>query len=791
MESKYDHIKTEKEIADFWESRKIFKFDESRSGEIFSIDTPPPTVSGDIHMGHVYSYANAEFIARYKRMRGYNVFYPFGLDNNGLPTELLIEKKHNISAEDMSRDKFVEMVLNDIQEYNKKYIDTFKRLGLSIDWLLTYQTISKEVQKISQTSFVELYNSGRIYRKEGPVLYCPKCKTTVSQMELVDKNVESKMVYIKFSADMIIATTRPEMLPACVAIFVNPNDPKNSKLAGKEIEVPLFGQKVKVISDSRVNPEKGSGVVMCCTFGDQTDIEWYKAYGLPLKIIINEEGKMTHPYFEGMNIKDAREKIINDLKKQGLVVKEESIEHAVNTHERCGTEIEYTVKNQWFIKYLDIKDKLLELGESINWYPAHMKTRYANWVRGLQWDWCISRQRYFGIYFPVWYCKKCGKPAVARQEDLPVNPFIDKPKNKCECGSDEFVPETDVLDTWATSSLTPLINAREWLDGKYEKVFPMSLRPQAHDIITFWAFTTIVKSYFHKGSIPWHDIVISGHGLDPNGRAMHKSLGNIIDPLKYFEKYGADAVRYWASSSSLGEDCAFQEKEVVAGSRLINKMWNIARFIEMNCSDVSAKSSNLIDKWITYSMYEAVDRATKAFDSYNYYQARNAAESFFWTLANDYLEFIKYRVYGNDKSACNTLASAFLGALKMFAPFMPFATEKIYQEIFLKNYVIGKNFGENRESIHLTEWPKAGTIDTNEYSNGKKAVEVISFIRRWKHDNGMALNAPISEIRLSKDVEHELGGAITDIKGAMNISSISFGSAEIDIGNGVKISIVK
>jgi len=791
MESKYDHTKTEEEIAQFWEANNIFKFSHDPNAEIFSIDTPPPTVSGDIHMGHVYSYANAEFIARYRRMRGYNVFYPFGLDNNGLPTELLIEKKHNINAEDLGREKFVELVYKDIQEYNKKYIDIFKRLGLSIDWSLTYQTISKDVQKVSQKSFVDLYKAGRIYRKEGPVLYCPKCRTTVSQMELADKIIESKMVYIKFAENVIIATTRPEMLPACVAIFVNPDDKANSRLIGTEVEVPIFKQKVKIIGDSRVDPEKGSGVVMCCTFGDQTDIDWYKAYNLPLKLIINEEGKITHPYFAGMSVKEAREKIIKDLEGMGLVVKEEKIEHAVNTHERCGTEIEYTVKSQWFIRYLDIKDKLLEMGNAVKWYPEYMKARYTNWVNGLQWDWCISRQRYFGVYFPVWYCKKCGKPAIAKEEDLPVNPFVDKPKEKCECGSDEFVPETDVLDTWATSSLTPLINARWGLDEKYRYIFPMSLRPQAHDIITFWAFTTIVKSYLHMGSIPWHDIVISGHGLDPNGRAMHKSLGNIIDPVKYFDKYGADAVRYWASSSSLGEDCAFQEKEIIAGSRLINKMWNIARFIEMNCSSVEEESNNPIDKWITYALYEAINKATKEFDVYNYYQARNAIENFFWAFANDYLEFIKYRVYGKDKSACRTLVYTFLQVLKMFAPFMPFATEKLYQEIFIGNKAINKAFGEGKVSLHLTKWPVAGNIDQEAYSNEKTAVDVISFIRRWKHDNGLALNAPLREVVISSSAEGALSSAVDDIKGAMTISKVGFGEAELDIGNGLKITIIK
>lgn len=784
MESRYDPIAVEGKIRKFWEEKKIFEFDLNDKREVYSIDTPPPTVSGQLHVGHIFSYSQAEFIARYKRMRGFNVFYPFGLDNNGLPTELLIEKKHNTTAERLGREKFVGLVKKDIKEYNEKYIELFKTLGLSVDWSLTYQTISDEVQRISQRSFLELKKINRVYRKEAPVLYCPKDRTTVSQMELKDKMLKSRLIYVKFSKDVTIATSRPELLPACVAVFVNPTDTKHKKLIGKTVAVPIFGQDVEIRADERVDPAFGTGVVMCCTFGDVTDIEWYKAYDLPLRMVIDENGRMTHEYFRGMKIKEAREKILNELREKKFILKEEEIEHAVNVHERCDTEIEFILKKQWYVRYLDLKEKFLELGRKVKWYPEYMVVRYENWVNGLKWDWGISMQRFFGVYFPVWYCKKCGETKFAREQDLPVDPFVDKPKSKCErCGSSEFVPETDIMNTWATSSLTPLINARWGIDDKYLKsIYPMSLRAQAYDIISFWTFTTIVKSHFHTDSIPWNSIMISGQGLDPQGKPMHKHEGNVIYPEQYFKKYGADAVRYWASSSVLGEDNSFQEKEVVAGARLINKLWNVARFVQMNCEDAgNRESGNLIDRWILYRMYETIGRATGHFDVYDYFKARNSTEGFFWEFSNDYLEFVKNRVYKGDKDAKRTLRIVLINVLKMLAPFIPFVTEEIYQEMFRT-----KSGGQ---SLHTSEWPRSEKMNKDEFESGMLAANAIREIRKKKHDGGMALNEQLAKVTVYKDNEKGLKGAIEDIESAMNVQEITFeGKQE---GEGMVKSIEK
>ncbi len=783
MEPRFNFAEAEPRLRKFWESEKVYAFDRKK-GKVYSIDTPPPTVSGDIHLGHVFSYSQAEFIARYKRMRGYNVFYPFGLDNNGLPTELLVEKKYGKTAEQYGREGFIELMKKEVKEYNQQYLELYSRVGLSVDWSLLYETINDNVQRISQKSFIDLYAMQRIYRKKDPVLFCPKCKTVISQMELQDTPLKSKLVYIKFPENITIATSRPELLPACVALFVNPNDERYRSVIHKKIKVPLFGNEVEILADTSIDPNFGTGAEMCCTFGDQNDIALYKTYNLPLRMIIGQEGVIIADKYKGMKIRDARARIIEDLKSGGFVVKEEDLEHTVNTHERCGTEIEFIVKEQWYIRYLDLKDKFIEFGRQVNWYPSIMRVIYENWVNGLKWDWSISRQRFFGVYFPVWYCKKCGEPMLADEKDLPVNPFIDKPKTNCSCGSNEFEPETDVMDTWATSSLTPLINSNWGSKKNYvKKIFPMSMRAQAHDIISFWAFTTIVKSYLHMQSIPWKDIVISGHGLDPNGKSMHKHLGNVTYPQPLFDKYGVDAVRYWASSSILGDDNRFQEKEVVTGAKLVTKLWNLARFLDMKCRDYEDKESdNPIDNFVLNKLKLTIKEATEAFDSYNYFKARTIVENFFWEFANDYIEFAKKRIYDNENGAKRTANKVFYAVIKMLAPFMPYVTEEIYLNLFKQR--------ENVKSIHIAAWPKPKEIRVNKDAakRGKLINSVILAVRQNKHDRQMALNAPIFELTLNKD----LGADVQDIKDAMNISNITIGKGDIKAqGTGIKFSVKK
>ena len=782
MNDKYSHNDVEKKIRAYWSENKVYDFKKD-SKNIYAIDTPPPTVSGLIHIGHVFSYSQADFIARYKRMRGYDVFYPFGLDNNGLPTEILVEKKNNVISENVGREKFIELVQTSIKEYEEMYVSIWKQVGISVDWSYFYTTISKEVQQISQYSFLELNKIDRVYRKETPTIWCTKCKTALSQMELKDKTLKSSFVKINFGDGVIIATTRPEMLSACVAIFVSPEDEKNKKLIGKKVRVPIFGQEITIMSDRRVNPDKGTGVVMSCTFGDLTDIDWYKAYNLPLKIIIDEKANMLEPHFKGMKIKEARKAIIEELKAKGLILEEKDIEHNVNVHERCNTEIEFLVKKQWYIKYLDLKEKLLELGGQLNWNPEYMKVRYDNWVKGLQWDWSISRQRFYGIPFPVWYCKKCNEPIFAEKDELPVNPLNTRPKKACSnCGSIESIPEEDVMDTWATSSLTPLINKKWSLkDERSSDIYPMSLRPQAHDIISFWLFTTVVKCFLHTGKLPWKDVMISGHALDPKGKPMHKSEGNIIEPIPIIEKYGADALRYWASSSKLGEESLFQEKDVITGARIVNKLWNVAKFSHNIKSDDS-NITNPLDKWILSKLMLLIKKSTEMFEEYNYAGAKREIESFFWDFTDNYLEYIKHRVYNNIDNPGYTLNKVFFSLLKLFAPYLPYITEEIYQELYKNNEV---------KSIHLSAWPEfdESSFDENSFNKGEIVSKVIKYIRSWKHDNKIALNAQISDVIIEGDIDKAY---LNDIKGIMRIKKIEFGKANLEIPeSSIKISINK
>ena len=778
MEKKYDPKAVEKRAAELWEAEGVFKFDPNSPNPIYSIDTPPPTVSGDIHLGHVFSYTQSEFIARYKRLRGYNLFFPFGLDNNGLPTEILIEKKFNVTPESIGGSKFVNLLRGEIPAYNQLYVEIFKSLGMSVDWSLSYETISNDVQKTAQTSFLELVAQGRAYRKNAPVIYCPKEKTALSQMELEDKKVNGKLYRIKFDESVTIATTRPELLPSCVALFISPGDERYTHLAGKSVKVPLFDNEVKVIEDKRVDPEFGTGIVMCCTFGDSTDVEWYKEYGLDLKVIINKEGNLEHPYYGAVSISEGRKKIVEDLKSHGLLLEERDIQHTVNVHERCGTEVEFIVKPQWYIKYLDLKDIFIELGRRVNWHPEYMRVRYENWVNGLKWDWGISRQRFFGVAFPVWYCAKCGKPKFAEIDDLPVDPKITKPSSKCECGSDEFAPETDVMDTWATSSLTPLINGR-WKrpDSRMERIYPMNLRPQAHDIISFRAFTTIVKSYLHTNSIPWKDIMISGHGLNADGSPMHKS-GKSLPAKEYIDKYGADIIRYWASSSALGLDSLFEDKVLVAGRRIIVKLWNISKLVESQCLDTipAETSKNTLDAWILDEVNKTSEEASKKFDMFDYFGARRIIESTFWEFADDYTEFVKDRVYAGERNARYIMRLSLISILKMLHPFIPFVTEYIYQDLFRnKEHLFSRGIAD-APSIQLSGWPeKFEGADMNLAQIGKSCAEAARLVRRKKSEDKMPLNAEIKTVSVPDRFREELNStAVEELKKAIKAENINF-----------------
>ncbi|MFH1592486.1 MAG: valine--tRNA ligase [Candidatus Woesearchaeota archaeon] len=787
MSKNYDARKAEEKWRKHWEKSRVYCFNNKSKKKIYSIDTPPPTVSGGIHMGHAFSYTHTDIIARYKRMQGFNVFYPFGFDNNGLPTERLVEKEKNVRAKDTPRKKFNNMCLQVSKEYEDMFKKFWGELGLSVDWSLLYSTIEPRVQRLSQRSFIELYKKGREYRKEAPTIWCPECQTAIAQVELEDKELSSTFNDILFEIEgkhVTIATTRPELLPGCVAIFFHPDDERYRHLKGKKAKVPLFNYKVPILEDKNVDPEKGTGLMMCCTFGDVDDVDkWYK-HNLPLRMSIRKDGVMDKlaQKYEGLSIKEARGEIIKDLEENKLLTTQKHITHVVNVHERCGTEIEFMVTKQWFIKYLDLKKEFLEFGKKLNWYPEHMRVRYDNWIKGLQWDWLISRQRYYGIPFPVWYCEKCGEVILAEDSQLPVDPLKDKPKKFCKCGSKEVVPEKDIMDTWATSSLTPQINAK-WKDNEnlFKKIYPMDLRPQGHDIITFWLFNTVVKSYLHGKKTPWRDVMISGHGLDPQGKKMSKSKGSPYNPIELLKKYPADAIRFWAAGSRLGDDLPYQEKDVLTGQKTVIKLWNAARFSFMHLKGYKLKKTRLegFDKWVLIKLNRIIKTSTEGFENYEYSKTKLGVENFFWnTFADYYLEIIKDRLYNPEKrgkqervSAQYTAYTSFLAIIKLLAPIMPFITEEIYQMYYSKR--------EKEKSVHVSMWPKIEKLEDKDIEKGgDRAIEIISEVRKFKAKNKKSLKEEIY-LTLDKKDEKILKPFIGDLGAVTFAKKIEFGKFKI------------
>ncbi|MBS3137420.1 valine--tRNA ligase [Candidatus Woesearchaeota archaeon] len=806
LENNYNFKDQEPKLQDFWNKNLVYKFNPKTTKEIFSIDTPPPTVSGKMHIGHAFSYSQQDFIARFQRMQGKEVFYPFGTDDNGLATERLIEKMKNVKGSRMDRQEFINLCLTTLEEIRPDFVSDWKKIAISCDYSIFYSTIDNHCRKISQKSFLDLHKVNRVYQKEAPTIWCPNCQTAIAQVELEDKELDSHFNDIIFKTenhqDLIIATTRPEMLGSCVALFANPTDERYKSLFGKKAKVPLFNHFVPILADERAKQDKGTGIVMCCTFGDQTDIEWYKAYNLPLKMSISADGHMNDlaGSYVGLKIKDARKQIIEDLEHHKLLIKKTQIKHAVNTHERCGTEIEILNTKQWFVNYLDLKEEFIERGKQINWHPQFMRVRLDNWIHGLQWDWCISRQRFSGVPIPVWYCKSCNAVTLADESQLPVDPLKAHPKQHCSCGSNEFVPEKDILDTWATSSLTPQLAVQLFDKQLQQKLFPMSLRPQSHDIITFWLFNTLVKTHLHHNTIPWRNVMISGHALDAHGRKMSKSLGNIVEPQKVIEKYGADCLRYWAAGSKLGDDLPYQEKDLVTGQKMITKLWNVAKFCSIHLHDYNGafpEKFELIDQWLLYKLSLIIKEGTESFQNYEYSRTKIIIDDFFWyTFCDYYLEIIKDRVYNPDRrghaariSAQFTLDYTLDVLIKLLAPIMPHITEAIYQTMFIQH--------EKSTSIHLTQWPdvkeqflteefrKAGFI-------GDDIAAIIGVVRKHKSATNVSLKTELKSLVIdcTSEERKNLELALDDLKATVISREIDFNSAKGECTEKIKVDVV-
>ena len=808
-DGEYDPDAVEPKWQSHWVDAETYAYPEESTdpNTTFAIDTPPPTVSGNLHWGHVYGTILQDIVARFERMRGNDVFYPFGYDDNGIASERLTESELDIRHQEFERYEFQQKCREVCAEYEAGFTEKMQAMGISIDWNNTYQTISPEVQRVSQLSFIDLYEQGREYRKKAPAIWCPECETAISQVETEDMEEDSHFNDIAFELveagseptadavsdaeyeyetatepgdDIVISTTRPELIPACVSMFVHPDDERNAHLVGGTAKVPVFGHEVPIYEDDRVDMEKGTGVVMCCTFGDQTDIEWYQAHNLDLRVAIDQSGTMTDlaGEYEGMTTHEAREAIVQDIDDAGQLRDRRDITHIVQVHERDDVPVEYRVTEQWYVDVLDKREEYLEAGREMEWFPEKMFTRYKNWIDGLEWDWCISRQRSSGIPFPVWYCDDCGTEIIADKADLPVDPLSDEPPvESCpECGCSEFVPEDDVFDTWATSSLTPLINAGwDWDDETEEftmerpEIYPMDLRPQGHDIISFWLFHTVIKCYEHTGEVPFDATMINGMVLDENRQKMSKSKGNVVDPDAVLEEYPVDAARFWAAGSAIGDDLPYQEKGLRAGEKLIRKLWNASKLVESLAPDVIDKPDELtaIDRWLLAELDATITETTDYLDNREFSKARDNLRTFFWgTFCDDYLEIAKQRLDdGEDRSAAYTLRTAHERFLKLFAPQLAHVTEELYREMY-----------DSETSIHHSGWPEPLGLEADR-EGGNAAMSVVGTLRKYKSDRQLPLNAELGAV----DVYGPIDGFESDIRGVMHVDDLTVLESEPEI----------
>ncbi|GCE24575.1 valine--tRNA ligase [Dictyobacter alpinus] len=796
LPNRYQFHAVEPRLIRLWADAQTYAFDATGSGPIYTIDTPPATVSGELHLGHCYSYTQTDVIARFQRMRGRRVLYPMGFDDNGLPTERFVEKTIKRKATDMDRADFLAQCSKLTQETEDRFEKIWRRLSLSGDWNYRYSTLSSTVQRTSQWSFIQLYQSGRAYAQIAPTLWCADCQTAIAQAELEDKTLPTLFTTFAFrlpdGTSLPIATTRPELLPACVAIFVHPDDKRYKHLIDQtaSIDSAAFSSQaviqVLILADEAVDPDKGSGAVMCCTFGDSTDVRWWRIHQLPLRAAIGRDGRMTALAgpLAGLAIPAARKKILQSLAEQALILQQETIEHTVGIHERCGTPVEYLQTRQWFIRILDQKERFIEAGRQIRWTPEYMRSRYEHWVENLQWDWCISRQRFLGIPFPAWTCRACGTLLLATQEELPIDPRLKGPNRSCACGSTDFEPEMDVMDTWATSSCSPLIIGR-WMDDPdwFQQHFPANLRPQGHDIIRTWAFYTIIKSLYHCNVSPWQEIMISGHALSAERSKISKSKNNSSDgPLSIIEQESADALRYWATSIKPGNDTVFNPEALAMGRRLITKLWNACRFAESRLQDLDTATLNRqpedllpTDRWLLSRLAHTITFATRQLEQSDYAAARAEVERFFWAdLCDNYLELTKSRLYkgeGADRHAAQwTLYHTLLNVLKLFAPYIPFVTEEIYLGLFQQ--------WDGCASIHIASWPVArdNWFDEQAENAGKLLLEIIRQVRRHKAEQGLSVGAPLESIKLTISAAEipMLQAAQCDLQSATRAHTLDF-----------------
>ena len=784
-----------------WQSDGVYRFDRSSErADVYSIDTPPPTVSGSLHVGHVFSYTHTDLLARYQRMRGKAVFYPMGWDDNGLPTERRVQNFYGVRCDpsqpydatyeppadagslkkgtpqvSISRRNFIELCHQLSAEDEKAFEGLFKRLGLSVDWTQTYETIGDRARRAAQRAFLRNLARGEAYATEAPTLWDVDYKTAVAQAELADRELPGAYHRIGFTRpdgeEVFIETTRPELIPACVALVAHPDDERYRPLFGTTVTTPLFGVEVPVHAHELADPAKGSGIAMICTFGDTTDVTWWRELDLPVRSIVGRDGRivMTPPdgvaaepagaaaYGElaGKTVKQAQKRIVELLADSGdLVGEPKAITHPVKFYERGDRPLEIVTSRQWYLRNggrdADLRGDLVARGEELVWHPGFMQSRYENWVNGLNGDWLISRQRFFGVPFPLWYrLDASGEPVYADlllpdEADLPIDPTSQVPAGYDETQRDQpggFTADPDVMDTWATSSVSPQI-AGGWEDDPdlFARVFPYDLRPQGHDIIRTWLFATVVRSHHEHGSLPWTDAALSGWILDPDRKKMSKSVGNVVTPMGLLEQHGTDAVRYWAANGRLGTDTAFDEGQMKVGRRLAVKLLNASKFALAFPEAEDGPVTEPLDRALLTRLADVVEEATAAFEAYDYTRALERTEAFFWSYCDDYIELVKGRAYGEGESAESASRALRLSLdvlLRLFAPVLPFATEEVWS-------------WWREGSVHAQPWPAAAALrdaggdDRSDPDCLTVAAEVLQAVRRSKSEAKVSMRTPVT-----------------------------------------------
>ncbi len=757
----------EKQILKLWkrEWKRLYGFN-ARARRLFTIDTPPPYPSGrPWHIGAAAHYAQIDMIARTARAQGFSVLFPIGIDRNGLPVELYTERKHDIHLQDLPREKFIELCRTSLDDLEAEMLTIMEKMGMSCDFANYYRTDSEQYRALTQTTFIQLWKKGLIYEDTRPNNYCLDCRTTIADAEIAYEERPAELVWIRFriremGKDMLIATTRPELLGACQAVAVNPGDERYREFVGKHVEIPIYKREVKIIAHPVAKPEFGSGALMICSYGDYSDVRLFRELGLQEIILINTEGRMDRqagPY-AGLRIDEARKRIIEDLEKAGLVTKKEKILHRTPICERSKTAIEIIPMKEWYLRQIDLKQRMLKYADSMVWHPECHKQILHDWINSISIDWPISRRRYYATEIPIWYCKMCGQPNLPHPGRY-WQPWRQKPPFKaCQfCRSEEgFVGEDRTFDTWMDSSISALF-VSGW--PKNKKLYPITIRPQGKEIIRTWLYYSMLRCWQLTGKAPFKHVWIMGWGVDERGQKMSKSKGNVIDPIPILESYGADAFRLWAATeASLGSDFRCSETRIAGTAAFLTKLWNVARFISMFDQKAKPKVVEPLDVWILGDLNELLKKCLKGYDDFNFFIPSNAVREWVWNIfAPHYLELVKARAYKGNLSALYTLHTCLKTILVLLAPLTPFITDHIYRVIYKK-------------TVHKQTFPKIVKTATLPFTT-ESLVELNSSIWKAKKERGLSLKSEIKQAVIPTQFK----AIEADLKAAHNIREIGWG----------------